>query len=79
MLHPVGLLPRQGFYHQTHGRHATLASDLMEPFRHSVERTALTVLLRKELTPWDFSYTPAGACRIENQARRKFLPLLLQR
>ncbi|MGH8552312.1 MAG: CRISPR-associated endonuclease Cas1, partial [Methylococcales bacterium] len=79
ILHAVGLLPWQGFYHQTHGRHATLASDLMEPFRHLVERTALTVLLRKELTPQDFSYTPAGACRIENQARRKFLALLLQR
>ncbi|MGH8547120.1 MAG: CRISPR-associated endonuclease Cas1 [Methylococcales bacterium] len=79
VLHAVGLLPWQGFYHQARGRHATLASDLMEPFRHLVERSALTVLLRKELNPEDFTYTPAGACRIDNKARRKYLALFLQR
>ncbi len=79
ILHAVGLLPWQGFYHQTQGRHAALASDLMEPFRHLIERTALTLLLRKEINPNDFTYTPAGACRIDPKARRKYLALLLQR
>ena len=33
-----GLLPWFGLYHQPHGNHAILASDLMEPFRHLVEQ-----------------------------------------
>lgn len=73
----TGLLPQMGFYHQGRGQHAALASDLMEPFRHLVERTALTVLLRKELSMDDFSQTPAGACLMSNPARRKYLALLL--
>jgi len=79
ILHSIGLLPWQGFYHQPRGRHAALASDLMEPFRHLVERTALTVILRQEIGPEDFSYTTGKQCRIQDTARRKFLALLLQR
>jgi len=79
ILHSVGLLPWQGFYHQSRGRHAALASDLMEPFRHLVERAALTVILRREISAQDFNQTPGGQCRIENTARRKYLTLLLQR
>lgn len=79
ILHTIGLLPRQGFYHQPRGQHAALASDMMEPFRHLVERSALTIVLRHEIKLEDFSYTPAGACRIEAKARRKYLSLLLSR
>lgn len=79
ILRAVGLLPWAGFYHAARGRHATLASDLMEPFRHVVERTALTLLLRRELGPDDFASSPAGACHLSDAARRKFFALLLQR
>jgi len=71
--------PWVGFYHQPHGRHATLASDLMEPFRHLVERSALTLLMRRELSESDFSQTPAGASRMTDAARRKYLTLLMER
>ncbi len=76
VLHSKGLLPWQGFYHQPHGRHAVLASDLMEPFRHVVERVALGALLRHELKAEDFSYTAAHACVMSDKARRKYLALL---
>lgn len=79
ILRPVGLFPWAGFYHEPRGRHATLASDLAEPFRHVVERTALTLLLRREICPEDFSRTPAGACLMTDAARRKYLALLLER
>lgn len=79
IIHAAGLLPRQGFYHQPRGRHAALASDLMEPFRHMVERSAITVILRQEISAADFSYSPAGACIIDAKARRKYLSLLLSR
>ncbi|MCB1639592.1 MAG: CRISPR-associated endonuclease Cas1, partial [Thiothrix sp.] len=55
VLHAKGLLPWQGFYHQPHGRHAALASDLMEPFRHFVERSALSMVLRREIIAADFT------------------------
>jgi len=75
----VGLLPWKGFYHQGRGRHAALASDLMEPFRHVVERAALTVITRGEITPENFSQSPAGGCIIDSAARRKYLALLIRR
>ncbi len=74
-----GLLPWIGFYHQPRGRHATLASDLMEPFRHIVERTALTMLSQQSLKLEDFYYTQAGACYLTNTARRKYFANLSQR
>jgi CRISPR-associated endonuclease Cas1 len=73
-----GLLPWQGFYHQPRGRHAVLASDLMEPFRHFVERHALSMVLRGELAVSDFTMTSAGACLMSDTARRKYMTLLLQ-
>lgn len=78
-IHAAGLLPWQGAYHQARGKHAALASDLMEPFRHLVERTALSLLNRQDISPDDFSFSPAGRCNINNQARRKYIALLLQR
>ena len=75
----VGLLPWRGFYHQGRGRHAALASDLMEPFRHVVERAALTQVQRGEVKPEDFSTSPAGGCLIDSAARRKYLALLVRR
>lgn len=78
ILHVVGLLPWQGVYHQPRGKHAVLASDLMEPFRHLVERSALVMVAREEITAADFSYTPAKACLMTDEARRKFLALLMQ-
>ena len=78
VLHVKGLLPWQGFYHQPHGKHAVLASDLMEPFRHFVERAALTMVLRKEIVVDDFTYSAAQACYINDKARRKYLAYLLQ-
>lgn len=78
VVHTVGLLPWQGFYHQPRGRHAVLASDLMEPFRHLVERSALSMVARGEIVAGDFRYTPERACLISDAARRKFLGLLMQ-
>ncbi len=79
LLHADGLLPWLGFYHQPHGRHATLASDLMEPFRHVVERTVLSAIQRRELKPQDFFTAANGACMMQQEARRFYLGKLLER
>ena len=78
-LHTAGLLPWQGFYHQPRGSHAALASDLMEPFRHLIERTAVSLINRNEIQITDFSFSLSGSCHINDNARRKYLTLLLQR
>jgi len=71
LLRADGLLPEVGFYHQGGGTHAALASDLMEPFRHFVERTALNALLRRRLTPDDFERRDVGGCRLSRDALRR--------
>lgn len=77
LLRVDGLLPWCGFYHQPRGRHAALASDLMEPFRHVVERLALALLKRKEIKLNDFYFDDSGACFLSDSARRIFLTKLM--
>jgi group II intron reverse transcriptase/maturase/CRISPR-associated endonuclease Cas1 len=74
-----GLLPWVGFYHQPHGHHAVLVSDLIEPFRHLVERVALNAVSKKQLTAEDFVMTANQGCRLRDEARRRYLTLLSER
>ena len=78
MIQLAGLSPTRGFYHQPRGRHAALASDLMEPFRHLVERCALTVLANQELSLEDFKKTDKG-CLLSPGARKHYAAKLMQR
>ena len=78
MLRVDGLYPWVGFYHQPHGNHASLASDLMEPFRHLIERTALNATLRGRLKPEDFVSSEKG-CFLTIKARRLWFALLEER
>lgn len=79
LLRVAGLYPWLGFYHQGHGRHASLASDLMEPFRHLVERAALAAVGRDGLTEADFRHEADGGCRLAEGARRAYLERLAER
>lgn len=79
MLVVDGLHPWTGFYHQAHGRHSTLASDMMEPFRHLVERTALSFLSSGDVSPEDFLVTDKSGCRLSRSARRLYLTRLSER
>lgn len=74
-----GLLPWLGFYHQGRGRHAALASDLIEPFRHLVERTALNALQRRSFKPEEFTLDGERGCRLNPDARRRWLGMLVRR
>ncbi len=62
-----------------HGRHAVLASDLMEPFRHLVERVALSAVTRGQLKPGDFRDDAQQGCRLTPPALRKYLAMLWER
>ena len=72
MLRIDGFYPWKGLYHQSHGRHAALASDLMEPFRHIVERTALKMLVNQQLKPEEFTLDPEKGCRLSPNALRLY-------
>jgi group II intron reverse transcriptase/maturase/CRISPR-associated endonuclease Cas1 len=73
LLRVAGLYPWIGFYHQRHGRHAALASDLMEPFRHIVERAALAAVGRGGIPPEQFHADPQRGCRLAPPALKRYL------
>ena len=72
----VGLYPWQGALHQNKGRHKTLASDLMEPYRYIVERVVITLINRAQIKPDDFATTDHG-CQMSSEARKALLNELL--
>lgn len=74
-----GLDPWMGFYHQSHGAHCTLASDMMEPFRHLVERVALSFLASGGTGLEDFNQAEDGACYLSARARQRYLTRLSER
>lgn len=73
----AGLYPWQGMYHQPHGNHAALASDLIEPMRFIVERVVLTLINRLQIKPTDFQISEQG-CSMSANARKVLLTSLLQ-
>jgi len=79
LIRVAGLLPDHGFYHQARGRHAALASDLMEPFRHLVEGTALAQINRRRLHEADFRLDEQRGCRMGDRGRKTFLTSLARR
>ncbi|MCC6284458.1 MAG: CRISPR-associated endonuclease Cas1 [Phycisphaerales bacterium] len=58
----AGLLPGVGALHEARAGHASLASDLQEPFRHLMDRAVLAIL--PALKPTDFRPTPDGPFRV---------------
>lgn len=57
----AGLNPRIGFFHETRGAHAALASDLVEPLRAFVDASVLSLIRKEEIAPIDFKIR-AGSC-----------------
>ncbi|MEB3186228.1 MAG: CRISPR-associated endonuclease Cas1, partial [bacterium] len=69
----TGLIAHVGFFHADREGHATLASDLVEPWRAPlVDRTVLAMIRAGDLSPADFHETPDGT-RLHDPARRLFL------
>ncbi|MEX2499532.1 MAG: CRISPR-associated endonuclease Cas1 [Wenzhouxiangellaceae bacterium] len=72
----AGLNAGFGFYHQRRGRQAALALDLMVPFRHLVESTAIAQLNRRQLGEDAFKVDVENGCRFSDEGRRAFLVAL---
>jgi group II intron reverse transcriptase/maturase/CRISPR-associated endonuclease Cas1 len=73
ILQIAGLYPWQGFYHIGRGKHLALASDIMESYRHIVERCALTVIRSGQLKKEDFYTLKNGACQLTRAGLKSYL------
>jgi group II intron reverse transcriptase/maturase/CRISPR-associated endonuclease Cas1 len=84
ILQSAGFLTWKGLYHQQSAAHAALASDLMESYRHIVERYAVYVINHGQIKEEDFKqeeqpYNKTPALRLSAEARRRYVTGLLQR
>lgn len=73
LIQVAGLYPWLGFYHVARGTHPALASDLVEPFRHIVERAALAMVGRGGLAPAAFRNDTELGCRLTAPALKRYL------
>ncbi|MGY0399567.1 MAG: CRISPR-associated endonuclease Cas1 [Ostreibacterium sp.] len=71
------LNPDRGFLHYTQSNHIALCSDLIEPFRHWIERAALTVIRRKQIQLKHFYYHNQACC-LTADGRKIYLSHLTQ-
>jgi group II intron reverse transcriptase/maturase/CRISPR-associated endonuclease Cas1 len=72
----AGLLPQIGLLHALKPGHLALASDLVEEFRHEIDRLVVRLINRHELRAEHFLHGPesdAGACRLTDDGRRVFI------
>ena len=73
-LESVGLDPQIGFLHELRPGRPSLALDLMEEFRAILaDRTALSLINMKQLSPKDFTRTESGAVLLSEKARKEVL------
>lgn len=72
----AGLLPQIGLLHALKPGHLALASDLVEEFRHEVDRLVVRLINRREMRAEHFLHgqeADAGACRLTDNGRRTFI------
>lgn len=69
--------PDRGFYHYTQSHSIALCSDLIEPFRHWVEQSAITVVRRKQIQLKHFYYHNNRCC-LTADGRKIYLRHLAQ-
>jgi len=60
----LGLDPALGVLHRDRAHRDSLALDLLEPLRPTIEQTVLDLLARRRFGPVDFVETPDGQCRL---------------
>jgi len=83
LLQSAGLLTWKGIYHQQSPGHAALASDIMESYRHLVERHAIHTINQGRIKADDFREETNAlgikGLRLSAEARRRYVTTLIQR
>lgn len=75
-LESKGLETRLGFLHAGRGKHQALASDVIEPLRHLIDRIVLSMIHLKEISPADFDQQKRNMeiiCRLTGEGFRTFI------
>lgn len=76
----AGLDPAVGFFHKDRPGRPGLGLDLMEEFRpHFVDRTVLTLLNRKQVSPAGFQKDALGGIRMNESTRKTALKVYQER
>lgn len=73
MVRGLGLNPYLGVLHSHKDNYESLVSDLMEPFRHRMDRMVLRVVNLKIIGPGDLVAHPRGGYRVGHEALPRFL------
>lgn len=83
ILQSAGFMTWKGVYHQQSAAHAALASDIMESYRHLVERHAIQVINHATIKQDDFreetNALGATGLRLSAEARRRYVAGLIRR
>lgn len=83
VFHSAGFMTWKGLYHQQSPAHAALASDIMESYRHIVERFAIYVINHGQIKQDDFKDETDShgkqTLRLSAEARRRYVSGLVNR
>ncbi len=74
-LQAVGLDHQIGFLHEPRPGRSSLALDLIEELRPLVDRFAVSITTRRQITPDDFVTRAGGACYLSETGRRTLIGL----
>jgi len=73
-LNSLGLDCFVGFYHKNHPSHLSLVYDMIEPFRHLVDRSVFEI--QDEIRKKDYAFSREGVVVLSNELKKKYINLL---
>jgi CRISPR-associated protein Cas1 len=73
-LNALGLDCYYGFYHKNHESHLALVYDMIEPFRHLVDRSILEI--QSHIKKKDYVFSRRGIVVISEELKRKYIDLI---
>jgi CRISPR-associated protein Cas1 len=73
-LNILGLDCYVGFYHKNHPSHLALVYDMVEPFRHLVDRSVFEI--QDQIRKKDYAFSREGIVVLSDELKRKYIDLL---
>ena len=73
-LNALGLDCFVGFYHKPHPSHLALVYDMVEPFRHLVDRSVFEI--QDQIRKSDYTFSREGIVVLSDELKRKYIDLL---
>jgi CRISPR-associated protein Cas1 len=73
-LNALGLDCFVGFYHRTHTSHLALVYDMVEPFRHLVDRSIFEI--QDQISKNDYAFSRQGIVVLSDKLKQKYIKLI---